>query len=113
MSLVIPKTEVKMRLKSLASLSCAATSGIVAGTLIERRRNGGPAADFKPPSKMPGLPVFGTVSAATPFSGSEGGGSVVPAPASPLKGRFTIVQFYTISIKFSEIWDSVQGGFHL
>ena len=93
MSLVILKTEVRMRLKSLASLSCAATSGIVAGTLIERRRNDNSSADFKPARKMPGLPVFGTVSAATPFSGSEGGGgAVVPAPASqPLKGRFTFL----------------------
>ena len=82
-----------MRLKSLASLSCAATSGIVAGTLIERRRRNcsdAAAADFEPARKMPGLPVFGTVSAATPFAASEAGTAVVPAPqATPLKGRLS------------------------
>ena len=80
-----------MRLKSLASLSCAATSGIVAGTLIERRRrNCSAAADLEPARKMPGLPVFGTVSAATPFAASEAGTAVVPAPqATPLKGRLS------------------------
>ena len=83
----------KMRLKSLASLSCAATSGIVAGTLIERRRRNcsdAATADFEPARKMPGLPVFGTVSAATPFAASEAGTAVVPAPqATPLKGRLS------------------------
>ena len=80
-----------MRLKSLSALSCAAASGVFAGTLIERRRNGSPAADLEPARKMPGLPVFGTVSAATPFSGPQGGGAVVPAPVSPLKGCSTLL----------------------
>ena len=85
-----------MRLKSLASLSCAAASGVMAGALIERRRNGNPAAHpGSPPAavaaarKLPGLPVFGTVSAATPIS--EGVAAVpVPAPSPQLKVSFTV-----------------------
>jgi hypothetical protein len=64
-------------LRSLGKLSCAALTGLAAGTLLERRRGLPTESQL---TKLPGLPVFGTVSAATPLQ-SPADGAMVPAGA--------------------------------
>ncbi len=62
---------------NVGKLTCATVAGLAVGTYLERRRRSGDVSDGV--TKAPGLPMFGTVSAAVAFSSPAQDGALVAA----------------------------------